>query len=205
MDTTMRNHASRRVLLGYGALALARPAFAATPPAVGSVRAISGRAEAEREAQTRLLAQEGSLFTGDRIMTGSGARAVLALGSATELRLGSEAKIRIDKFLINAGGIINLEGGAVFVDKDPAASGGSLSLRSAHGLIAVRGTRFYAGPSNGVFGVFVERGSVSVSGGGGSVVVNAGEGTDIAAPGAAPTAPKTWGARRIQAALAQVY
>ena len=32
------------------------------------------------------------------------------------------------------------------------------------GLIAVRGTRFFAGPSNNVFGVFVESGSVVVSG-----------------------------------------
>ncbi len=97
----------------------------------------------------RLLAQEGEVFTGDRITTGTGARAVLKLGAATELRMGSAARIRIDRFLINAGGVIDLDQGAVMIDKAPA-SGGSLSLRSSHGLIAVRGTRFYAGPSNGV-------------------------------------------------------
>ncbi len=172
--------------------------------AVGSVRALSGRAEAEREAQMRLLAQEGEVFTGDRITTAAGSRAVLRLGAATELRMGSGTRIRIDRFLVNAGGVIDLDQGAVFIDKNPG-SGGSLSLRSSHGLIAVRGTRFYAGPSNGIFGIFVERGSVAVAGAGRQVVLSAGEGTDIAAPGAAPTNPARWSQRRIQAALDLVY
>lgn len=207
MDVMGRLRIDRRGLLGLGSLAMAAPgsALAQEPPPVGSVRAVAGRAEAERGTQLRVLAQAGSVFSGDRITTGAGARAIFALGAATELRLGAEARIRIDRFLINAGGIIDLDGGAIFVDKDPAAPGGSLSLRSSHGLIAVRGTRFYAGPSNGLFGVFVERGAVAVAGGGRQVVVRAGEGTDVASPGAAPTDPKTWGQRRIQAALAQVY
>ncbi len=199
----------RRNLL-LGALAVSLPQGAASAyaqpatPAVGSVRAVSGRAEAEREAQLRVLAQEGALFTGDRVTTATGARAVLSLGAATELRMGSAARIRIDRFLINAGGVIDLDQGAVVIDKNPG-SGGTLSLRSAHGLIAVRGTRFFAGPSNGVFGVFVERGSVAVTGGSRQVLLRAGEGTDIAAPGAPPTAPARWGQARIQTALAQVY
>ncbi len=200
----------RRDLLLLGALAVcAAQAGTVTPAqaaaaAVGSVRALSGRAEAEREAQMRLLAQEGEVFTGDRITTGTGARAVLKLGAATELRMGSAARIRIDRFLINAGGVIDLDQGAVMIDKAPA-SGGSLSLRSSHGLIAVRGTRFYAGPSKGVFGIFVERGRVAVSGAGRQVVLGSGEGTDIVAPGSPPTTPARWSAARIQTALSQVY
>ncbi len=197
----------RRDMLLLGALAAwAAPAgsLAAAPGAVGQVRALSGRAEAEREAQMRLLAQEADVFTGDRISTGTGARAVLALGATTELRMGSSARVRIDRFLINAGGIIDLDQGAVVVDKNPG-SAGALTLRSSHGLIAVRGTRFFAGPSNGAFGVFVERGSVAVSGAGRQVILNPGEGTDIARPGAAPTTPSRWSASRIQTALSQVY
>lgn len=198
----------RRGLLGFAALAAlgdVGDARAAEPPSVGSVRALNGRAEAEREAQLRILSQEGRLFTGDRVSTASGARAVLALGTATELRMGPAAKIRIDRFLVNAGGVINLESGGIFIDKDPRGSDPSLTLRSSHGLIAVRGTRFFAGPSNGVFGVFVERGSVAVSGGGREVVVGTGQGTDIARPGAAPTTPRVWARERIQAALDMVY
>jgi ferric-dicitrate binding protein FerR (iron transport regulator) len=200
----------RRDLLLLGAFAACAAAATknaaaqAAPGAVGAVRALSGRAEAEREAQMRLLAQEGAVFTGDRITTAMGARAVLGLGAATELRMGSGARIRIDRFLVNAGGVIDLDQGAVLIDKT-AGSGGALTLRSSHGLIAVRGTRFFAGPSGGVFGIFVERGSVAVSGAGRQVLLGAGEGTDIATPGSPPTRPARWGQARIQVALGQVY
>ena len=52
--------------------------------------------------------------------------------------------------------------------------------RSPFALIAVRGTLFFAGPSNGVFGVFVGRGFVEVTGGDRTVVIR---------PGLAPTLP----------------
>lgn len=195
----------RQCLLGALAATLvpASTAFAQSAPA-GSVQALSGQAEAELQAAVRQLATAGSIFVGDRVSTGSGARARLALGTATELRLGSEARIRIDRFLVNAGGVIVLESGAMAFDRDPGREKGAISVRSAYGLIAVRGTRFFAGPSNGVFGVFVERGSVAVSGGGRRVIVLPGKGTDIARPGDKPTTPKAWGKARIQAALAQV-
>ncbi|HYF06627.1 MAG TPA: hypothetical protein VD970_03325 [Acetobacteraceae bacterium] len=64
--------------------------------------------------------------------------------------------------------------------------------------------RFFARPSNGVFGVFVERGSVLILGANEGVEVLAGFGADIAAPGMAPTTPARWSAPRIQAALALV-
>ena len=86
-----------------------------------------------------------------------------------------------------------------------------MKIKSPYGLIAVRGTKFFAGPSNAVFGVFVDHGTVVVSGGGSEVVLQAGEGTFRAASGdidlnsvAKPTAPSMWGKARIQAALASV-
>ncbi len=195
----------RRCVLGtlIAGLVPASTALAQSTSA-GSVRALSGQAEAELKAAVRQLAMNGGVFVGDRISTGAGARASIALGTATELKLGPESRIRIDRFLVNAGGVLVLETGAIGFDRDPGRESGDISVRSAFGLIAVRGTRFFAGPSNGVFGVFVERGSVAVTGGGKRVLVEAGAGTDIARPGDPPTAPKAWGAARIRAALAQV-
>jgi hypothetical protein len=54
-----------------------------------------------------------------------------------------------------------------------------LRVRSPYGLMAVRGTTFFAGPSNDVFGVFVARGVVAVTGGGRTVVLRLGLGTNI--------------------------
>jgi ferric-dicitrate binding protein FerR (iron transport regulator) len=79
-----------------------------------------------------------------------------------------------------------------------------ISVRSPFALIAVRGTRFFAGPSPGVFGVFVARGRVRVTAAGKAVELTEGMGTNIAHPGAPPTDPAAWGAERIQQALASV-
>jgi ferric-dicitrate binding protein FerR (iron transport regulator) len=67
-------------------------------------------------------------------------------------------------------------------------------------VLAVRGTQFFAGPSNGVFGIFVQRGTLEVSAAGATVTLSAGQGTDIRAPGAAPSQPVNWGKPRIDAA-----
>jgi len=68
----------------------------------------------------------------------------------------------------------------------------------------VRGTRFFAGPSQGKLAVFVDRGSVSVTSGGSTVTLVAGEGTDVTRPGAPPTEPKSWGHGRIVEAFSTV-
>jgi ferric-dicitrate binding protein FerR (iron transport regulator) len=193
----------RTALAGFAALAgaAAGPALAETP--AGSVITISGAAVAMLRAARRELAPNGQVFIGDRIATSEGARASIRLGTSTDLRMGEKARVTIDRFIVDAGGTITLGEGAVLIEKSPA-SGESLSIRSSYGLIAVRGTRFFAGPSNGVFGVFVARGRVTVQAGGYEVSIAAGEGADIAKPGDPPSIAKPWGEARIAAALAQV-
>ncbi|HTE97828.1 MAG TPA: iron dicitrate transport regulator FecR, partial [Bradyrhizobium sp.] len=63
---------------------------------------------------------------------------------------------------------------------------------------------FFAGPSNGPFGVFAARGSVAVSSAGQQVILREGEGTDFVSPGTPPTPVKRWAPERIRAALASV-
>jgi ferric-dicitrate binding protein FerR (iron transport regulator) len=113
----------------------------------------------------------------------------MRLGRDTILKLGEQARLVIDEFLIDSGGEITLEGGAVLFDRQENLPPLQTLIRSAFGLIAVRGTRFFAGPSNDVFGVFVERGSLTVSAAGTTVTVRRGQGTNIARAGAA-SAPR---------------
>jgi ferric-dicitrate binding protein FerR (iron transport regulator) len=96
-----------------------------------------------------------------------------------------------------------LDRGPLFYTHD-AGNTAEMTVRSPFGLIAVRGTRCFAGPSNGVFGVFVERGAVMVIGRNTGVLVTDGQGTNIAHPGDEPAAPAPWGAARIAAAMASV-
>jgi len=101
--------------------------------------------------------------------------------------------------------VLELEQGGMLVDHETAKAGPTnLAIRLPFGLIAVRGTRFFAGPSHGVFGVFVQRGSVMVVGANQAVIVESGMGINIAQAGMEPTAPAPWGAARISAAMASV-
>ena len=206
MDARFDTNIDRRILLRMlGSAVLARASLAQAQPAerAGTVTALKGEAFAEAHNQRRTLDQSAALFIKDTVGTGSDARLTMHLGADTTLHLGQLARLTIDQFLINAGGDITLDAGPILFDSPPGRPS-PMQIHSSFGLIAVRGTRFFAGPSNGVFGVFVERGSVAVSAAGVQVVVGEGQGTNIARPGDAPTPPAPWGAPRISAAMQSV-
>jgi hypothetical protein len=189
-------------LAGMGLVAVSagtRQAFARE--FAGSVEQIKGEAFAEAQNERRKLEDAAPLFIADEVTTGSESRLAIRLGKDTTVRLGQLAHLTIDRYIENAGGELTLQSGALLFDKPAGAGPRPLRIRSSFALIAVRGTRFFAGPSAGVFGVFVSRGSVSVSAGGREVVVSDGEGTNIAHPGDAPTPPSPWKQPRIDAAL----
>jgi ferric-dicitrate binding protein FerR (iron transport regulator) len=121
----------------------------------------------------------------------------------TSLRLGANTRVRIDQFLINTGGELVLDSGALLIDISSKLSKG-LEVQSPFALIAVRGTRFFAGPIEGIFGVFVSRGEVDVIAADRTVRLKTGEGTDIARPGDAPGPVKKWGRPKIDKAMALV-
>jgi FecR protein len=196
---------NRRRLLGAAiGTALLAPTItnAQTPQPVGSVEDIRGEAFADSRDRRRTLERSAPIYLTDVVATGPDSRLVLHLGSMTTLKLGASARLTIDKFLVNVGGEISLQSGPILFDRPEDSPPVDMQFHSSFGLIAVRGTRFFAGPSNNVYGVFVARGRVAVSAAGTQVVVEAGQGTNIAQPGAAPTPPAPWGEPRIRAAMA---
>jgi ferric-dicitrate binding protein FerR (iron transport regulator) len=120
------------------------------------------------------------------------------------LSLGERTRLRIDRFLVDRGGVLVLGRGAMLLDRPSEPPSAPLEVTTPFGLIAARGTRFFAGPSNGVFGVFVEHGLVSVANRGGRVELRAGQGTNLTSSRIAPTPPVPWGQPRIAAAYASV-
>ena len=195
--------ARRQALVALAAVLGVPVGAAAAREATGRVDEVRGSASAESAGERRNLAPEADVFLGDNVATGDSSRLKLHLGRETRLWLGEHARIKIDRFLVDAGGDIMLRSGPLLIDKTPGAQ--PLNIRSPFGLITVRGTRLFAGPSNGVFGVLVVRGEVTVTAAGQRVTLLGGEGTDIRAPGAAPTPPRIWGQPRVDAALASVY
>jgi ferric-dicitrate binding protein FerR (iron transport regulator) len=197
----------RRTALGFVGTLLASTAFnqptnAADP--AGRVEEIKGEAFADASNQHRSLEKASSVFVGDRVETGASSRLTMLLGVDTTIRLGERAHLVIDQFLSTTGGEISVQAGPMLFDRPSGSPPVPVKIKSPYGLIAVRGTKFFAGPSNGVFGVFVDHGTVVVAGGGSEVVLQAGEGTNLSSPGSSPTAPVKWGKARIDAALASV-
>ena len=198
---------NRRRLLRHGAVAL--PFILLGAPAravaqVGSVEDLKGEAFAERDAVRRALSADGPVFLDDQVATGAASRLEMRLGRNTKIKLGEQAQLKIDRFIVDAGGEMTLSSGPLLFDAPHRSAPAGLQIRSPFALIAVRGTRFFAGPSMGRFGVFVARGAVAVSSVGQQVVLREGEGTDFASPGLPPTPVKRWAPQRVREALASV-
>ena len=191
------------LLMGTAAAsALGTPSMAAE--AAGLVEDINGEAFAEAGNQRRALEKSAKLFVGDNVATGSSSRLTMLLGEDTTIRLGEKAHLVIDQFLSTTGGEISLQSGPMLFERPSGSRPMPVKIKSSYGLIAVRGTTFFAGPSNDVFGVFVQQGTVVVSNAGSQVTLNAGEGTNLATPNSKPTAPVLWGAERVRKALDSV-
>jgi ferric-dicitrate binding protein FerR (iron transport regulator) len=171
---------------------------------VGSVVNGIGSAVLVRSTKRIPAAKGADVILDDLAVTGELSRLELQLGAGTHIKLGASTTLSIDRFIAgDRTNHVGLRKGAAFVDRPPDAEP-NFSMSTPYALIAVRGTRFFAGPSNGVFGVFVQQGQVDVRTRWPTIRLTAGEGTDIAFPGACPTAPARWPDPRVAAAIASV-
>jgi hypothetical protein len=173
--------------------------FAAAAENAGSVKELAGHAFAGTSAGRRTLEPQAAILLGDRVETGERSRVTLLLGRQTTVRLGERGRVVIDRFLVDAGGEITLQSGPVMVEHPEGGSAERTRIRSSYGLIAVRGTRVFAGFEGKALAVFVERGVASVRAGGQTVLLHSGDGTSIPSPGAPPAPVAQWKAKRIDA------
>ncbi len=174
---------------------------------IGRAVRIAGAPTLQRVQSLYRLRARDAVFEGDTVRTDERSLAELMLLEATQINLGPNSAIKIDRFLANLGGQISL-GGAMVFDRPENLPLIDLTVRSSFARIGVRGTRFFAGPSNGVFAVFVARGAVEVGPnsrvGGATRRLGPGEGVDIARAGGRPGKVVRWGQARIDAAFASV-
>jgi hypothetical protein len=186
-----------------GMCTILRPAFAADT--VGAVSDLRGEAAAERANQRHKLQVNSPVELGDTLTTAKRSRLKAALGDKTTLQLGAETRVKIDYFIVEAGGELTLGGnGAMLLDAPAGGFPKGLAIESPFALIAVRGTRVFAGKIDGIFGVFVDKGSVNVTAGGRTVRLRRGQGTDIRRRGDPPGPVKTWGRPKVRKAFALV-
>lgn len=199
-----RHLVSHSLLVLTTCTALVLSFAAAAQDNAGSVTDVAGQAFAGTSAARRTLEPRAPILLGDRVETGDQSRVTLLLGRQTTVRLGERGRVVIDRFLVEAGGEITLQSGPVMVEHPDGGSAERLRIRTSYGLIAVRGTRVFAGFEGKALAVFVERGVVSVRAAGQTVVLHPGEGTAIPAPGARPTPVAQWKAKRIDALFGRI-
>jgi ferric-dicitrate binding protein FerR (iron transport regulator) len=173
--------------------------------AAGAVTALTGRAVAVGSDGERALVVGAAIRDGDVVTTATASRVTLRLGRSTTVHLGPATRLKVEPHLAEAGGVLELVDGSMLYDhvRTPGNGPSNALVRSPYGLIAVRGTRFWAGQSKGRFGVFLDHGRVDVSASGHTVRLTPGLGTDMASPGDAPAAPRRWPAARVREALTE--
>lgn len=159
-----------------GAALLAGPVAAATE--IGLAVASQGTSTLLRGGAVAALMPEAPLYEGDLVRTDVDGRAELSLNTATRINLGPQSEVTVDRYVADIGGVITI-GGAMVFDRPDDLPPLDLTVDAAFFQIGVRGTRFFVGPSNGVIGVFVERGSVEVRAGSTTRRLTDGEGLDV--------------------------
>lgn len=204
----------RRVLVLATAGLMPKAGRAGPPrPRVGAVESVTGRALAHFEPEPpRTLAAAAPVLLQDLLATDADARLACRLETGIALRLGGNATLRVDRLALagpRRGVVLQSLSGPLSFDRPAPESGRPpppVTLDLPWARIGVRGTRFFAGPIGGVFGVFCARGLVEVTRNGETwrVRLEPGDGVDIPAIDGRLALPpvRVWGAARIAQAFA---
>src|ERR1700724_741713 len=128
-ETKRDRPCNRRWLLRHGALAL--PFILVGIPARGVERGGAGgdgkgESFAELDAVRRTLDRAAPVFLGDEVVTGVASRLGMRLGRDTTIRLGEQARLKIDRVFVDAGGEMTLRSGPLLFDGQPPRAGGPI-------------------------------------------------------------------------------
>ncbi len=185
---------------------------AAAQDAIGTVSRIQGEASGARGGATRALGLNSSVFRNETVSTGTTARLEVTFADNTRLTLGEKAKLTLDNYVFDTAagsGTINfgVVGAFRFISGQLSKlANAEVSVTTPVAIVGIRGTEFWGGPiDDQALGVFLIAGAVSVSNAAGQQILNApGQGTNIAAPGAAPGPVTVWPQDKVNRAIATV-
>jgi hypothetical protein len=185
---------------------------AAAQEAIGAISRIQGGASGTRGGATQALGPNASVFPNEIVSTAEGTRLEITFRDNTRLTLSEKAKLTLDNYIFNrtAGlGTIKFEVAGAFRFLSGQVSKlakSDVSVTTPVANIGIRGTEFWAGPiDDQALGVFLINGAVTVSNAAGTQTLSqTGQGTNIAAPGAAPGPVTLWPSDKVNRALATV-
>lgn len=168
-------HTLRAAALMAG-LCLSGPALAQDAGHAGKVERVKNDVTAlpSPADPARPLDVGNPVFRNEILHTGAQARAELRLSDATALVMGENAEVRLDEFVYDGDGsaTINLVTGALRFVSSAKGHPGKLTIKTPVATIGIRGTDFWAGPIDGVYGVLLLTGKVEVSNAAGTVTLD---------------------------------
>jgi hypothetical protein len=184
----------------------------AAQDAIGTVSRIQGEASGTRNGAIRTLGLNSSVFLNEVLSTAQTARLEVTFTDNTRLTLGEKAKLTLDTYVFDSaagnGTIkLGLVGAFRFVSGQVSKlASADVSVTTPVAAVGIRGTEFWGGPiDDQALGVFLIEGAVSVSNAAGQQILSLpGQGTNIAAPGAAPGPVTIWPPDKVNRALATV-
>ena len=184
----------------------------AAQDAIGTVSRIQGEASGTRNGAIRTLGLNSSVFLNEVLSTAQTARLEVTFTDNTRLTLGEKAKLTLDTYVFDSAagnGTIKfgLVGAFRFVSGQVSKlASADVSVTTPAAAVGIRGTEFWGGPiDDQALGVFLIEGAVSVSNAAGQQILSLpGQGTNIAAPGAAPGPVTIWPPDKVNRALATV-
>ena len=199
------------------AITLAVDARAAGGPTVGMVTKVENQAQVEGQA----VAVGSPVHMNDTVSTGAKARLQVTFRDQTNLTLGENASVVIDRYVFDpdAGvgeAALNATKGAfrLATGRLSEMTKKNITVSTSFGALAVRGTDFWWGPIEGQFGVLLVHNSrLDVRGQDcpegtddrkcrcAVTLDQAGEGTDIDRRKRCPVVPYLWSQVKIDAAL----
>ncbi|MGV6816578.1 MAG: FecR family protein [Thiotrichales bacterium] len=201
----------RRILLVLVAFGLLYSALANAGEKVGTITRAEGACSARSAEQIRSLHQGDVILFQDTLSTASGAALTGQLSDQSEVTLGENASLKIDRLVFDPDSergrleLNLLKGPMLFIGgKLDARRKAKVRIETPVATLGIRGTRLWAGQIDDAFGVLVLDGKVSVYNPWGSVELGAGDGTMIKGPNEAPGAVKTWPAEKVDRALKSV-
>jgi FecR-like protein len=198
-------------VVGVSLLSDARPGDAADRRTVGMATKVVSPAQVDNEP-----AAVGTLtHMNDELRTGAKARLQVSFRDSSELTLGENAQIVVDRFVFDpdasTGEALLKTGVGAFrlaTGKISAMHDKKITVSTPYATIGVRGTDFWWGPIDGLFGVLLlSQSKLEVRNEAGAVLIDkAGYGTDIdpmKGANGAPSRPYKWTPDKVARALSQ--
>jgi hypothetical protein len=174
--------------------------------AIGKVTRLQGEAHGTVDGVTHRKAVDDAVYLDEAVVTGAEARLELTFDDRTVLTLGERAALTLDAFVYRPGANVvkvTLAGAFRFISgtRTPGAVRDEI-VTTPYSVIAVRGTDFWGGPIDGVFGVALFEGAVAVTNAGLTADLNnPGEGVNLATAASPPGPVTLWAPDRVARAV----